>query len=133
MIERVVPEGIHPPFANYSHAVLVPPGARWLYVSGQLGVAPDGTVPASFEAEATQCFENIGAILAEAGMAPVDLVRLNTYLTDEADVRKYMAVRDRFVGDPPPASTLLVIRALARPGLRIEVEAVAAQARSGPG
>ena len=39
-----------------------------------------------------------------------------------------MAVRDRYVSEPPPASTLLVIRALARTQLRIEVEAVAAQA-----
>ncbi|MGH6885720.1 MAG: RidA family protein [Geminicoccales bacterium] len=128
MIERVTPEAIHAPLANYSHATCVPPGARWLYLSGQLGIAPDGTIPESFEAEAEQCFENIRAILAEAGMGFSDLVRLNTYLTDPADLSAYMAVRDRHVGEPPPASTLLVIQALARPQLRIEIEAVAAQA-----
>jgi 2-iminobutanoate/2-iminopropanoate deaminase len=130
MIERVTPEAIHPPLANYRHAVCVPPGARWLFLSGQLGIAPDGTIPQSFEGQAAQCFENIRAILAGAGMGFSDLVRLNTYLTDPADLKAYMAVRDRYVGDPPPASTLLVIQALARPELRIEVEAVAAQAGS---
>jgi enamine deaminase RidA (YjgF/YER057c/UK114 family) len=38
-----------------------------------------------------------------------------------------MTVRDRFVGSPPPASTLLVISALADPRYRIEIEAVAAK------
>ena len=128
MSERVTPEAIHAPLANYSHATCVPPGARWLYLSGQLGIAPDGTMPKSFEAEAEQCFDNIRAILAGAGMGFSDLVRLNTYLTDPADLSVYMTVRDRHVGEPPPASTLLVIQALARPQLRIEIEAVAAQA-----
>jgi 2-iminobutanoate/2-iminopropanoate deaminase len=128
MIERVMPEGIHPPLANYSHAILVPPGARWLYLSGQLGIAPDGAVPASFEAQAARCFENIRAIPAEAGMGFSDVVRLDTFLVDPADLPAYMAVRDRYVSEPPPASTLLVIQALARPQLRIEVEAVAARA-----
>ena len=128
MIEHVTPEGIHAPLANYSHATLVPPGARWLYLSGQLGIAPDGTIPEAVEGQAAQCFENIAAILAGAGMGFADLVRLNTFLTDPADLSAYMAVRDRHVGDPPPASTLLVIQALARPQLRIEIEAVAAQA-----
>ena|SRR5919106_885484 len=128
MIERVTPKGIHPPLANYSHATLVPPGARWLYLSGQLGIAPDGTIPGSFETQTAQCFENIRAILAEAEMGFSDLVRLDTFLIDPADLPAYMAVRDRYVSDPPPASTLLVIQALARPQLRIEVEAVAAQA-----
>ena len=41
MLERISPDGIRPPQANYSHATLVAPGAHWLYASGQLGVRPD--------------------------------------------------------------------------------------------
>lgn len=129
MLERITPAGIRPPAANYSHATVVPPGARWLYASGQLGVRPDGTVPESFEAEVAQCFDNVMAILTAAGMAARDLVRLDAYLTDVADLRAYMAVRDRYVETPPPASTLFVVQALARPELRLEIEAVAAQLR----
>jgi 2-iminobutanoate/2-iminopropanoate deaminase len=128
MLDRVTPKKIQPPLANYSHATLVPPGARRLYLSGQLGIAPDGTVPASFEAQAARCFENIRAILAEAGMGFSDIVRLDTFLVDPADLPAYMAVRGRYVSEPPRASTLLVIQALARPQVRIEVEAVAARA-----
>jgi enamine deaminase RidA (YjgF/YER057c/UK114 family) len=127
MLRRITPSTISPPLANYSHATEVPPNARWLYLSGQLGIAPDGSVPASFEAQAEACFVNLLAILKDAGMGPADLVRLNTYLVDPDDLATYMAVRDRHVAAPPPASTLLVVRAPARPEFKIEIEAVAAQ------
>jgi enamine deaminase RidA (YjgF/YER057c/UK114 family) len=126
MLRRITPATIHPPFANYCHATLVPSTARWLCISGQLGIRPDGVIPERFEHQAEACFDNIAQILAEAGMQPADLVRLNTYLTDSADLATYMMVRDRYVGDPPPASTLMVVQALARPQFRIEIEATAA-------
>jgi enamine deaminase RidA (YjgF/YER057c/UK114 family) len=126
MLRRITPTTIQPPFANYCHATLVPSTARWLCISGQLGIRPDGMIPERFEHQAEACFDNIAQILAEAGMQPADLVRLNTYLTDSADLATYMMVRDRYVGDPPPASTLLVVQALARPQFRIEIEATAA-------
>ena len=126
MLRRITPATIHPPFANYCHATLVPSAARWLYVSGQLGIRPDGVIPERFEDQAEACFDNIARILAEAGMRMADLVRLNAYLTDPADLAAYMVVRDRYVDDPPPASTLLIVRALARPQFRIEIEATAA-------
>ena len=127
MLRRIMPKTISPPLANYSHGVEVPPNARLLYLAGQVGIAPDGTVPSSCADQAEACFANILAILAEAGMGPGDLVRLNTYLTDPADRAAYGAVRDRHVGAPPPASTLVVVRARARPELKIENEAIAAQ------
>lgn len=127
MLSRITPAEIHPPAAHYSHATAVPPNARWLYLSGQVGIAPDGTIPDDAAAQAELCFANIGAILRAAGMAPGDLVRLTTYLIDPRDRAAYMTVRDRFVGSPPPGSTLLVVAALADPRYRIEVEAIAAR------
>jgi enamine deaminase RidA (YjgF/YER057c/UK114 family) len=127
MLRRITPKTISPPLANYSHAVEVPPNARWLYLAGQVGMTPDGTVPTSCADQAEACFANILAILAEAGMGPGDLVRLNTYLIDPADRAAYGAARDRHVAAPPPASTLVVVRALARPEFKIEIEAIAAK------
>lgn len=138
MLQRLTPDGVAPPATNYSHATLVQPGARWLYLSGQLGVRPDGTVPEGLEAQAIQVFENIGHVLAAAGMAMSDVVRLVAFLVEPADLRTYMTIRDRYVRRPPPASTLVVVRALARPAFRVEVEATAAAAdrtyrdRAGP-
>lgn len=127
MLRRIVSKTISPPLANYSHAVEVPPSARWLYLAGQVGIAPDGSVPTSCAEQAEACFANILAILAEAGMGPDDLVRLNTYLTDPADRAAFGPVRDRHVASPPPASTLVIVRALARPEFKIEIEAIAAK------
>ena len=120
-------DGVHPPFANYSHAVEVPPGARTLFVSGQLGIAADGTVPPDAEGQAELIFQAIARILREAGMTMANIVRLNAYVVDRADLPAYMAVRDRHVGAPPPASTLLLVAGFPRPEFRLEVEAVAAR------
>lgn len=121
-------DGVHPPFARYSHAVEVPGGARTLFVSGQLGVAADGTVPADAEGQAELIFQAIGRILAEADMTMADIARLNAYVVDPADLPAYMAVRDRHVATPPPASTLLLVAGFTRPEFRLEVEVVAARA-----
>ncbi len=97
-----------------------------MFVAGQLGIGPDGTVPDSLDEQAAQCFENIGSILAEAGMSLADLVRINAYVTAREHLAGYMAVRDRYVGTPPPASTLMIVSGFARPEFKVEVEAIAA-------
>ena len=127
---RMIPEaaGVHPPFARYSHAVEVPAGARTLFVSGQLGIAADGTVPPDAAGQAELIFRAIASILAKAGMTMADVVRLNAYVVDRSDLPDYMAVRDRHVATPPPASTLLLVAGFTRPEFRLEVEVVAARA-----
>ena len=95
-------------------------------VSGQLGVRPDDTVPESVGEQAELCFANIAAILGEAGMSLADIVRINAYVTDRADMKAYMEVRDRMVADPPPASTLMIVSGFTRPEFKVEIEVIAA-------
>lgn len=116
------------PLGIYSHAIEVPANARWLYISGQVGIRPDGEVPADIEAQADQAFANIVAILVDAGMSVADLVKVTSFLVASDDIAAYRAARTKHLGEAAPASTLLIIDALARPDLRIEVEAVAAKA-----
>jgi 2-iminobutanoate/2-iminopropanoate deaminase len=127
MRRTVSPTAIRAPFAHYSHGVLVPPGARMLLASGQLGVAPDDSVPEDIEAQAVLCFENIGAILAEAGMSFADVVRFNAFVTDRAYFPVYGAVRSRYVAGEAFASTLVVVSGFTRPEFKIEVEVTAAR------
>ena len=98
-----------------------------VFCSGQLGLIADGSVPESVTAQAEICFENIKAILGEAGFALAHLVRLNAYVTQREHMAEYMAVRDRYVTDPPPASTLMIVSGFSRPEFLVEVEAVAAK------
>jgi enamine deaminase RidA (YjgF/YER057c/UK114 family) len=122
------PGGLRAPFARYSHGIEAPSNARLVFASGQLGVGQDDTVPATVEAQAERCFQNIGAILAAAGMGLDDIVRINAFVTRREDMAPYMKVRDRTVGDPPPASTLVIVSGFTRPEFLVEVEVVAARA-----
>ena len=119
------PNLIREPFGRYSHGVEVAAGARLIFCSGQLGMRPDDTIPTGVEAQAEICFENITAILGEAGLAMSDIVRINAYVTAREYMKGYMAVRDRYFGDPPPASTLMIVSGFTRPEFVVEVEATA--------
>ena len=57
-------------------------GARLLFASGQLGITRDDDVPEDAEAQADLCFEAIRAVLASAGMAMADIVRINAFVSD---------------------------------------------------
>jgi enamine deaminase RidA (YjgF/YER057c/UK114 family) len=125
-MKPLAPSTIAKPFARYSHGVEVPAGQRLVFCSGQLGVAPDGTVPDDVRAQADLCFSNIAAILGEAGMTLADIVRINAYVTDRAHMKGYMEARDAHVGSPPPASTLMIVSGFTLPAFKVEIEVVAA-------
>jgi enamine deaminase RidA (YjgF/YER057c/UK114 family) len=126
----LAPASIRPPFARYAHGVEVPAGQRLVVASGQLGIAADGTIPDSAEAQAHLCFAAAGAILAEAGMGPADVIRINAFVTDRAHMTGYMVARDRWLAGRPddalPASTLLIVSGFTRPEFVVEVEVTAA-------
>jgi 2-iminobutanoate/2-iminopropanoate deaminase len=122
------PGTITAPVGAYTHGIEVPAGARWLAISGQIGSAPDGSVPADVGAQTENAFRNIKAILENAGMGIADVVKLTTFLTSTESIPAYRAARERIMGDARPASTLVVISALVRPDLLVEIEAWAARA-----
>jgi enamine deaminase RidA (YjgF/YER057c/UK114 family) len=121
--QRVNPPGVHPPQANYSHGTRI---GNTLYVSGQLPLDPDGNlVPGDAEAQAEQCYRNIKVIVEHFGGTMDDIVKIGQFITD-LEYRPLVArPRDRFLGSPGPASTLLVIKGLAAPGALVEIEAIA--------
>ncbi len=125
-MQHLNPTSIHPPFSSYSHGIVVPAGARLIFCSGQLGIAPDGRVPPAAGEQARLCFDNIAAILEQGGATLADIVRINAYVTDRADLPAYMAVRNALFEAPGPASTLMIVSGFARPEFRVEIEAVAA-------
>ena len=123
---RHSPDTVAAPFGPYSHAVEVPEGSRLLYISGEVGVLPDGTVPEGIEAQAEACWRNITAILADSGMGVGDLVKITTYLVRAEDVAAAGAARAKHFGDARPGSATIIVKALVAPEWLIEIEAVAA-------
>jgi len=122
------PATIAKPTGRYQHAIEVKQGARTLYLSGQVGNLPDGSIPKTIEAQAAAVWANIGAILADAGMGFADLIKITILLTDKSYILPSRAARDKALGDiRPPASTLMIVSALASPDFMIEIEAIAAK------
>lgn len=123
------PDDISGPIApSYSLAVEVAPGARWLAISGQVGVGPDGELAQGMEAQAERAWNNIVALLRSAGMGLEDIVKVTTFVTSVDDVAGLREVRARFQADGHrPASTFLVVAGLAAPEYLIEIEALAAK------
>jgi 2-iminobutanoate/2-iminopropanoate deaminase len=126
--QKLNPPTIAAPVGAYSHGVLAPAAGQWLHVSGQIGVRPDGTLATGFAEQAGLAWENLMAVLAAAGMDERHLVKVTTYLTNAADLKDLNPVRSRFLKDARPASTLLIVKALAREEWLFEVEAVAYRA-----
>lgn len=123
------PSTIAAPAGAYSNGVSAPGGGRWLHIAGQVAIDVDGTVPESFEAQAHVAWRNLLAVLADAGMGVADLVKVNHFLVDASDMAAYAAVRAGYLGEARPASTLLIVQALARPAWRVEMDAVAWKAQ----
>lgn len=129
-MRMLTPPTIAPPFAAYAHGVEVPAGARLVVTSGQLALAADGSVPTGAEAQAALCFQNCAAILAQAGMGPADVIRINAFVTDRAHMPGYMSARDTWLKGLRrlPASTLVIVTGFTRPEFLVEVEVTAAKA-----
>ncbi len=123
----IAPTTIAPPAANYAHAVLSEGPSRLLHTAGVVPVAPDGTVPGGLAAQAEIVWATIGAILAEAGLGPEDVVSVTTYVVVGQHLAPVWGARDRFLNGRLVASTLVTAPALARPEWRMEVAVVAAR------
>ncbi|WP_372664830.1 RidA family protein [Amycolatopsis kentuckyensis] len=124
------PDTVAPPLGRYSHLAEVPAGHRLVFLAGQLGVGPDGTLTGA-EAQAKQIFANLDALLAAEGAGPSHLVKLLTLVAGTEHLDGYRAAQaEAFAGWFPdgdyPAQTLAVVAGLARPEYVVEVEAVAA-------
>lgn len=129
MNEAKNPDKIHPPLGAYSHTIEVPPDARWLVVSGQVGIDGKGRVAKDIAAQSERALRNVIACLRANGMNKRDLVKITTYITDSRYVTPFRDARRKVFGDEcAPTSTLVIIDALAAPELLVEVEAWAAKA-----
>lgn len=126
MLIKHCPDSIAPPFSRYLHGVEAGPGARWLHVSGQVGIDPAGNLGADAEAQMELCWRNIQAVLQSAGMSVHDIAKVTAYLTRAEDTALYRKVRDRMLDGAETASTLVIVSGLAHPDWLVEIEAVAA-------
>jgi 2-iminobutanoate/2-iminopropanoate deaminase len=117
-------DGLADPISHYTDAVVA---GELLFVSGLIAVDRQGALVGADDvaAQTRQVFENLRAVLDEAGCRVEDVVKVTVYLTDVDDRPKINPVRQEAFGDARPASTLVEVSRLAVPGAKVEIEAVA--------
>ena len=124
-IRRINSEAALMPTSGYSQALEVTGHTRMLFVSGQIPVAADGTVPEGFEAQCRLAWRNVEAQLKAAGMTLDNLVMHRTYLADRRYTAPNRAVRSEVLGIREIALTV-VIAGIFDEAWLLEIEAVAA-------
>jgi len=126
-VRRTNPPTLSRP-AGYTHVVEVTGPVKTIYISGQIALDAAGNVvgQGDMKAQAEQVFRNLEAALAAAGAKFSDVVKMNTYTTDIAQIQAIRDARGKYFGGVTPASTLVQVVHLARPELMLEIEVIAA-------
>ncbi|MGY4284504.1 enamine deaminase RidA (YjgF/YER057c/UK114 family) [Bradyrhizobium sp. LM2.7] len=109
--------------AGYSRAVI---DGEFAFVAGTTGYDyTTMTMPADVTSQSRNCFKSIEAALMEGGFEMADIVRATYYLTDVKDADAHFAVCGEVLGEIRPAATLVVVSALYKPEMKVEIEVTA--------
>jgi 2-iminobutanoate/2-iminopropanoate deaminase len=131
MISFSNPRDVHAPLGLYSHTAMVPADTELVFVSGQVGVRPDGSTPGTVGEQADQAFANIVALLRAHALEPTDIVKLTTFIVAGHDTQGVRQARQKHLGSHRPVSTAVFVSQLIEPKWFVEIEAVAARSARG--
>lgn len=96
-------------------------------MAGQSAVAADGTLvgEGDLEAQVRQIFTNLRIVLEASGASLDSIYKLVVYLTDIGNLPTYERIVADVLPGPKPCGTALEVRALAAPGMMVEIDATA--------
>jgi len=126
MLIAHTPADIFKPIGPYAQAIEAPSVRRLLFISGTMGLEPDGTLGQGFEAQAHRVWSNIDATLKAAGMDHRNLAKLTIWLARREDWRLGAEIRQRYLGEHKVAMSV-VQAGLVNPDWLIEVDAIAVE------
>jgi reactive intermediate/imine deaminase len=121
------PAGMPKPMGPYVQVSWAPPGARMVFCSGAVAFSPDGSIVGEGDivAQTRQTMENLRMALEAADASFDDVVKITNYVTDVSEYPKIAPVREEYLREPYPASTMVEVKGLMYPELMIEIEAIA--------
>ena len=126
MIERIDPDSLRSPEEYYTHVIKA---GNMVFVAGQVAVGKDRKIIGADDitVQAEETFRQVRACLRAAGTDFQFVVKLNTFITNPDHVDPVGEVRTRLLHQEGlrPASTLVVVKSLAKPDQLIEVECIA--------
>jgi len=123
------PDSIHAPVGRYVHQIELDSPQKLLFISGQVGMRPDGSVPDDAVDQLAVALENVLRNLEAAGLELSDLMKITTYVLAGAalDPARRRAEMERLLGDHVPTSTLVFVAGLAAPEYKVEIDGWAAR------
>jgi 2-iminobutanoate/2-iminopropanoate deaminase len=124
------PRDVHAPVGPYSHTAVVQGGSELVFVSGQVGMRADGSIPESFGEQVEVTLENLRTCLAAHGLGLDAVVKLGVFVVPGQDFQALRAARERHFGAHRPTSTSVYVPQLASPRFLVEIEAIAARRSS---
>lgn len=124
-ITHINPEGLYKS-PVFSQAVVIE-GGKTVYIGGQNGILPDGTLAGNdFATQTKQACRNVIEILAAVGADQGNVAKLTIYVAKGQDIRDGYAAAQEVWGNSPTAISALVVDSLTVPGALVEIEAIAA-------
>ncbi|HSX71153.1 RidA family protein [Pseudomonas subflava] len=106
---------------TYSQAIKA---GNTVYLSGQIPLDPKTMeLVQGFEEQTVQVFENLKAVIEEAGGSFKDVVKLNIFLTDLSHFAKVNEVMGRYFEQPYPARAAIGVASLPR-GAQVEMDGI---------
>jgi enamine deaminase RidA (YjgF/YER057c/UK114 family) len=107
------------PVSHYCHAIRA--GDR-VWVSGTVGVRPDGTIPEDTAEQFQVAIDTVDRCLKAVGAEARHVVKVTVLLTDINDRAAISPIRQAYFGEHRPASTLFEVSALVSPEMKVEIE-----------
>jgi enamine deaminase RidA (YjgF/YER057c/UK114 family) len=122
MIQRHLLPDQPKPVSHYCHVVRAD---RHVWVSGSVGIRPDGSIPETTVEQFRVALASVDACLRKAGANARQVVKVTIFMTDIAERPLINPIRIDYFGEHRPASTLVEVSALVDPRLKVEIEAIA--------
>ena len=115
-------------YGRIPHAVNAIRAGNLLFLSGCSAIDPDGNLvgPGDIEAQTRQAMENMKAALEAAGASFRNVVHMDTFYADPRLSDKMIVVRSSYFGpDNPYTTTGVQVAGFGRPGMLVEMDAIA--------
>ncbi len=118
-IQRIIVPDIPPPVSHYCH---VTRAGSHIWVAGVVGQAPDGSIPADVVAQFDIAISVMDRCLNAAGASAEHVVKVQVFMTDITERPKINPRRVAYFGDNRPVSTLVEVKGLVDPRMKVEIE-----------